>query len=174
MRTERGFTIVEVTISLVIVSVVLVAALSTVGASQAMRFRSDRRSRGLLLAQDLMSEILRVPYEDPDQTPVNGLEPEEGSTDRTDFDDIDDYGGWVGSPVVHVDGTPVLNAAGFQREVSVEWLNATDFLLTSGSETGMKRIRVKITAGGQEIVTLETMRARVGGAVGVGAVAGQM
>ncbi len=171
MRTKLGFTIVEVTISLVIVSVVLVAALSTVGASQAMRFRSDRRSRGMLLAQDLMNEILQLPYEDPDQTPMQGLEPGDGSTDRTDFDDIDDYGGWVGSPLVHVDGTAVLNAAGFQREVSVVWLNGTDLSLTSVSETGMKRIRVKITAGGQEIVTLEAMRARVGGAVGVGAVA---
>lgn len=174
MRTRQGFTIVEATISLVIVSVVLVAALSTVGASQAMRFRSDRRSRGLLLAQDLMNEILQLPYADPDQTPVNGLEPGEGSVDRTAFDDIDDYGGWVGSPVVHVDGTAVLNATGFTREVSVEWLNATNLLLTFGSETGMKRIRVKITAGGQEIVTLEAMRASVGGAVGVAAVAVKM
>ncbi len=128
----------------------------------------------MLLAQDLMNEILQLPYEDPDQTPMQGLEPGEGSTDRTDFDDIDDYGGWVGSPLVHVDGTAVLNAAGFQREVSVEWLNAANLSLTFGSETGMKRIRVKITAGGQEIVTLEAMRARVGGAVGVAAVAVKM
>jgi len=171
MRTKRGFTIVEATISLVIVSVVLVAALSTVGASQAMRFRMDRRTRGLLLAQDLMNEILQLTYEDPDQTPVNGLEPGEGSTDRTDFDDIDDYGGWNRSPLVHVDGTAVLNADGFRREVSVEWLQGINFSQTSVSETGMKRIRVTITAGEQEIVTLEAMRAGVGGAVGFNAVA---
>ena len=56
-RSPRAFTIIEAAFSLIIVSVMLVAALNTVGTSQKMQYKLTHQSRALLLAEDMMAEI---------------------------------------------------------------------------------------------------------------------
>ena len=68
---RRGLTLVEVTISIVIVSVMLVAALTAAGSSNSRRYRTDLATNALILAEDLMAEITALPYSDPD-TETNG------------------------------------------------------------------------------------------------------
>ena len=60
-----GFTLVEAAISIVLVSVMLVAALNTVGAAKLGQQKTAARGRAHLLAQELMSEIMRQDYADP-------------------------------------------------------------------------------------------------------------
>ena len=146
LRRRRGtgaFTLVETVISILIIGVVMVAAMNTVGASRMAQYTHTQRSRGLLLAQDLMTEILQHPYWDP--VAESGMGPVASETvtgNRTLFNDIDDYDDWVASPPEYRDGTPIAWASGYERQVDVCWLNTGNLNEKLSNETGIKKIEV--------------------------------
>ena len=94
---QRAFSMIEATISIVIVAGMLVAAVTTVGAAARARQTMTGRELGALLAQQLMSEILPLAYEEPEDTPAFGLESPESTDSRAAYDDVDDYHGWSAS-----------------------------------------------------------------------------
>ncbi len=66
---RRAVHMIEVAVSMVIVSVILLTAMNMVGAAgQSTRSMTDRGT-GHLLAEQLMAEILAQAYEDPDEPP---------------------------------------------------------------------------------------------------------
>lgn len=153
-----GFTLVEAAISIVLVGVLLVAALSTVGAAKlGERIRADR-SEGQLLAQALMAEILNQAYEEPDDTPQFGREVSEGSGDRTAWDDVDDYDGWTKSPPRYKDSTSMPGLDDWRRSVSVQWVTPSDLTQVSASPTGVKRITVTVAHNTVPVAELVTVR----------------
>lgn len=157
--TRRGFTMIEAALSLVIVSAMLIAALNTVGTSQMMQYKMTSQSRALLLAEDLMTEILQLPYEEPVQMPIEmGLEAGESGGDRLRYDDVDDYHGWRMSPPRAPDGTPVPETAGYRRIVKVQWVEPDDVVTSSATETGLKRVEVTVEFEGNHVVTLCGLR----------------
>jgi type II secretory pathway pseudopilin PulG len=151
MRTASGrcsrkaFTILEAVISTIIVAVMLVAALSAVGASRLIQHQTALAERGRLLAESLMSEVLQHDYQDPNKPIVFGPEVDEATATRADFDDVDDYHGWSSSPPTAKDGTPLANSAGWRRTAKVEWVEPKEPSQIQGSENGAKCITV--TAG---------------------------
>ncbi|MBU0617196.1 MAG: type II secretion system GspH family protein [Planctomycetes bacterium] len=160
--SRRGLTLVEMVISMVLVSVMLVAALHTVGASQLGQRKVHSRREGHLLAQDLVSEILWQEYADP----VEGLDSfglsaaEAATANRSLFDDVDDYDGWSASPPQDKTGTEYPNLDGWQRSVAVAWTDPTDFSLDVGDNQGAKRITVTVMQDGvvvAELVALKTI-----------------
>ena len=142
-----GFTIVEAVISTVIVAVMLVAALSAAGASRVIQYKVSLHNRGRLLAERLLAEIVGQAYEDPNAPVVFGPESGEQTTVRSDFDDVDDYHGWSENPPTDKDGSAIPQTDGWQRVVTVEWVDPSDPTLVQGSETGAKRITVTATHG---------------------------
>lgn len=137
--------------SMLIVSVMLVAALNTVGASRATARDTAERGRAALLAQDLMDEILEQQYEDPEFAPGSfGRNATEASTgDRSLFDDVDDYHGWSESPPEARDGTALAGFDGWERSVTVAWADPSNLNLSSGSDTRIKRITVTVKFNGR-------------------------
>lgn len=156
--SRRAFNMVEITISVVIVGGMMVAALNTVGAAKLGNHQTTSRKSGTLLAQQLMAEILIQDYAESDDAPVFGLESSESGGDRADYDDVDDYDGWFSSPPEYKDGTEIPDLDRWTREVSVAWVSATDLSLTSGSETHIKRIAVTVTYNGLEVASLTAIR----------------
>ncbi len=155
---RNAFTIVEAVISTVIVAVMFVAALSTVGASRVTQHKAALVSRGRLLAESLLSELLQRSYEDPDGGAVFGVESGESSTTRTDFDDVDDFDGWSSSPPVDRDGTPLTDSIGWRRTVQVEWVDLSDPGQVKTVETGVKRITVTVEYGDVPQASLVALR----------------
>ena len=156
-RRVRAFTLVETVISILIIGVVVVATMNTVGAAKMAQFRHTSHSRALLLAQDLMTEILQHPYWDP--VALGGLGAEGADTgDRTPFDDIDDYKGWSASPPQYRDGSAIAWADGYGRQVNVIWIKDDDIGATSGAEKGIKMIMVTVTYNSQVLVELRAAR----------------
>lgn len=153
-----AFTIVEAVISTIIVAVMLVAALSTVGASRLAQQRTSRFDRGRLLAEALMAEIRRQPYEDPEGSVVFGLEAGETGTTREDFDDVDDYHNWSESPPTYKDGSAVPQAEGWTRTVTVQWVNSLDPSQPRTMESGAKRIKVTVSHNTVPQATLVAIR----------------
>ncbi len=155
----RALTLAEAAISLVIIGVMLVAALNTVGASQATQKKMGDRNRAMLLAQDLMTEILRQHYIEPDDVAAAiGLEGGENSGKRDRFDDVDDYEGWSTSPPQEKDGTVLNDFNGWYRSVAVSWVSPADLALAQGSDTGVKRITVTVTLNNVPLASLVAIK----------------
>jgi hypothetical protein len=157
-RRTQAFTLAEAAVSVVIVGVMLVTALNTVGAARLGEYKIAERSRGLLLAQDLMAEILQREYEDPDGTVVFGAESGEQTSTRTDFDDVDDYHNWLKSPPQQKDGTTIPDLAGWERSVEVVWIAPGNLSQTVGSDQGVKRATVTVKHNGVPVASVSAFR----------------
>ncbi len=153
-----AFTIVEAAISTIIVAVMLVAALNTVGASRTTQHKVVLVSRGQLLAEALMAEILQQRYQEPDGTPAFGCETGEATSQRSAYDDVDDYNGWSAGPPRARDGSPLVNSAGWRRSVTVERIDPIDTEEVRTVETGAKRITVTAAYEGVPQATLVAIR----------------
>jgi hypothetical protein len=159
----RGFALVEAVLSIVIVSVMLVASLRTVAAARAGQTFANDRLRGVSLAQDLMTEICDKPYSDPDETPIFGPEPTEVLAGRTAFDDVDDYAGYSASPPRDRSNVLMSGLANWGRSVEVVWVNPADLTQASLVETGVKRITVTVTRRDVPVARLVALRTAAGG-----------
>ena len=157
-----AFTLVEAVISLVIISGLLVAALNTVGASRLSQYKTSLRCQGQLLAQSLLAEIVAQAYADPNGAAVFGPETGEGSSTRTDFDDVDDYDNWLASPPTEKDGTPMSTWTDWQRMVTVEWIDPLDPTQIEASESQAKAVTVEISYKNMPVASLAMIKTASG------------
>ncbi len=157
-RHTRAFSLVEAVVSIVIVGVMLAASLQTVGiAKQNERIAGDK-CRGMQLAQQLMSEILSQPYDDPEAPGILGLEAgETAGPGRSLFDDVDDYNDWSASPPQSKDGTAIADLAGWSRTVSVALIDPATFAVVP-TKMGAKRITVTVKRQTRVVATLTAIR----------------
>jgi hypothetical protein len=98
VKHRCALSLIEVVASTMIVGLMTVAALNSLGAATRTSDSIGNRAVAQGLADDLVSEILQLPYGDPDQTPDFGLENGETTGSRYAFDDADDYNGWSEQP----------------------------------------------------------------------------
>ncbi len=153
-----AFTLVETVICIVITSLMLAAALSTVSAARVGMYKITERQRGELLAQELMSEILIQSYGEPDGDTAIGIDTAEVATDRGTFDDVDDYDNWTATPPEDRDGTVIPDTTGWTRKVEVNKSNAANLAVAVGAETGIKIITVTVSHNGVPAATLTAVR----------------
>ena len=145
-NNNRGVTLTEVVMATLIMGVILVGALSVVSSSLRTRMAASRRNDGARLTEQLLAEVMAMPYKDP-QGAGTGTGPETGesTTTRADFDDVDDYNGWNESDVQDKDGNTIEGFDGWSRSVETwraERLGGNPWF----SDTGLKRIRVRATS----------------------------
>ncbi len=155
---KRAFSLAEVLVSVALVSGLLVAALDLLGATTIGRQRMADRSRAQLLALDLMSEIMRQAYEDPEGPVVFGRESTESGGNRLDFDDVDDFDTWFGKPPEARDGTKMMDLQQWGRTVAVEWVDQSDLTTASGPPTDIKRITITVDRSGTTLAELVAVR----------------
>ncbi|GAB5407271.1 MAG: hypothetical protein Aurels2KO_55020 [Aureliella sp.] len=159
---RKGLSLIEVVVSTVIVAFIVSASMQTVATAVLTRTRTAELQLGPSLARGLMCEILQTPYTDPEGFGgAIGLDPGEGSTNRLSFDDVDDFHGWSSVSPVHPDGTGMPIGAGWQRQVTVEFLDPSTFTVTA-TDMGLKRIGVTVTSPGGKVTAVETLRSRLG------------
>lgn len=171
-----GFTLVEAVMSMLIVSVMLVAALRAVSASTMVQFKVMDRARGEALASAMVDEILQRSYSSSEVAQLQPVEVVSGllgivggvlgggiavpANARTTFDDVDDYNGYSDSPPVDRDGALVPGCSAYRRQVAVAQVSLTDFAQTSGTDQGVKRITVTITRNGSAVAKLVAVKTR--------------
>ncbi|MCC6971667.1 MAG: hypothetical protein IT434_15760 [Phycisphaerales bacterium] len=144
-------TLIEVVVSTIIVGVMMTAALSAVATSAKERAAMAHAATAQALGESLMSEIDAVPCGS------GMLAVSLGAANRTAFDDAGDYAGLNDSPPAERDGTPIANATGFARTVSVTNVDPTT--LAPGSPTsGFRKVVVSVTHNGKTLATLWTIR----------------
>ena len=157
---RRALTLAEMVISMVLVSVMLVAALNVAGGVRQGESDSALQRRALILAEDLMAEIMEQDYVDPNEDPnVLGMSAAESATgDRSLFNDVDDYKGWHASPPQLRSGVPMTGLDGWKRMVAVVWVDPDDTRQTSDIDLGAKRITVKVKYNGSQVLRLRAIR----------------
>jgi MSHA pilin protein MshD len=157
-RNPRGFALIEAVLSVLIVSLLLVAALNVLGGSRAGQAWNSNRLRAHYLASDLMAEILDKPYADPGATPIFGPEPAEIIAGRTTYDDVDDYSGYTESPPKDRTGAVIPGLTGWRRDVAVAYVTPANVTVTSLTDQGVKRITVTVSRNGGTFAKLVALR----------------
>jgi type II secretory pathway pseudopilin PulG len=167
---RSGFSLIETVLSVLLVGGLFVAAINTAGAAAAARRNTTNRAEGLLLAQDMLAEIVQQAYEEPsgsvvvlgiDVTSLLGLDSGElgANSSRAAFDDVDDYNGWSGTPQTK-QGTAIAWASAYTVSVEVVPVELNKPRKTSTLETGVKRVIVTVKRGGREVARLTAYRSK--------------
>lgn len=154
-----GWSLVEVVVASLIAGIMLVGAMLTLSAALRSALAASRSAQAAALAKELMEEILQASYRDPDGNPIWGIE-EPSGTNRSMFDDVDDYAGWAESPPQMRDGTPMDWLSGWQREVSVTNVDPNDLgaALPTTDDRGVRQIRVVVKYQGQTLAQLTGLK----------------
>ena len=151
-RRQRGFNLIELLISIVVISIACTGVLLVY--AQTVRFSADPmvQTQALAVAEAYLDEILARPLTDPDGTNA-------GET-RPVFDNVGDYNGLSNSPpqdqngtvadLAPVDGQPDL--AGYQVDVAV-----TANVAVNG--VAMSQVDVRVRYAGVVDFTLTGYRA---------------
>jgi MSHA pilin protein MshD len=84
-RGERGATLIEVVISIVVIAIAASAVLGVLSGSVGRSADAMVLSQGVAIAEAYLEEISLRPFDDPDGA--------DGEAVRSDFDDVDDYDG---------------------------------------------------------------------------------
>lgn len=148
---QRGVTLVELIITVVIISIALtgtiIAFSSVVGRSSDTLFQS----RALALAQAYLDEILGQPFDR--ETPEGGVPPYTGACrviggnadDRDTFRSVDQYDGLVFSPPELASGVISEGYEGYTVSISVSCVD-TAAELGDGDIQQAKRIEVSVSS----------------------------
>ncbi len=141
---RRGFTLPEVVLSAVLVSLLFVVAVQVASASNVAQYKTSERATGRMLGGALMTEILGQAYEQPGGAAGSwGLDAPELASSRANYNDVDDYNGWSDNPIRNKDMSKITDLSGWSRSVLVERVNASD-LSVAASDTLLKRITVTV------------------------------
>lgn len=154
---------VEVLFAAAIVGGMVVASLDAAGMVFRARRLNANGTTGPALAQELLEEILAMPYEDP-QSPGGsiGLESGESNSTRMTFDDVDDYHNWNSANAVTKSGAAIAGFAGWRLQVSVVRVQLANPAQNSASDAGLKRVTVTATSPVGTKYTATGLRARHG------------
>ncbi|TWU29467.1 type IV pilus modification PilV family protein [Bythopirellula polymerisocia] len=159
---RHGISLLEVAISSLLVGVTLVASLQTVGAVYRTQRLNASRLTGSSLAMELMTEILAMPYEDPDINSLTlGRESGESAVNRLDFDDVDDYKNLNSLGVKSKDGTAIADLTAWRRQVDVNWFDPLTGL-NAILDSKLKKIVVTVTSPVGDVTTLTAYRSKWG------------
>jgi MSHA pilin protein MshD len=180
---QRGVTLVELIMFIVIVSVALAGILQVMRMTTANSADPLRRKQALMIAEALLEEVRQAGFTYCDPTSGNadtasstaecvlkedfGNEP--GASTLRPFDNVNDYGAPAGAAASPFnDGTGVLadalgrpmNLAGYTATVAVIPDALGDIPAGAGADSDALRIRVTVAFPGDEPVVLDGYRAR--------------
>lgn len=143
-KRSGGFTLIEMIVAIVIISVGLAGVLSAFTTTVKSSADTLIYKQMLSVAEGMLEEILLKPYTAGSGT-ITGC-------DRSQADDIFDYGSYTDQPVCDIDGTSVAGLAGYTvtvtqadvtigtptapaRKISVQVKRGTDSLTIVGWRT---------------------------------------
>ena len=143
-RPSRGLSQVEVVISTIIISVLMVSSLSTIAASRRSQLAESNEVGGLAIAEALLAEITQLPVRDPACDCGFGPESGETGTSRIGFDDVDDYHNLVDFPPKSRSGISLSGYSDLSRNVSIDMVSVNNWNTTATNYEGVYRITIRV------------------------------
>lgn len=155
---QQGLTLVELVISIVVISIALTALLSSFSGSVGRSANPMLQNKASLLAQAYLDEILAMRFQENSPLAggavpgcsVNGSEA--GESGRELFDDVDDYHG-LSQQAAFLDGTVAENYSGYQVAVSVSCQDQS-----GAATTASKLIVLTISAPAGQVLRFSALR----------------
>lgn len=117
---SRGFSLVEALLASMILAFSAVAVSHALLSGHQLTEAALHHSHAMDLAGAMVEEVLRLPYDDPDGS--SNMGPESGESNRTLYDNVDDYHGFSQSAGAVADFAGDLYEPAYQdfnREVTV-------------------------------------------------------
>lgn len=165
-RTIRasGFTLIESAICTLVVAVMLAAALSVVGTAARGTVREQEWRRAHAIARSVMNEALATAFNDPQGGTGFGVDAGESASNRTTFDDIDDFNGYTQYGLTDTSGKALSWGSGWTIRVDVHNVAVSDptAALATTDDTGLRRVTVNVSAPGGQQYHLIGLKARSG------------
>jgi MSHA pilin protein MshD len=146
MKRNHGFTLIEVIIFIVVVTVGLVGILSVMDTSVRSSADPMVRKQTLAIAESMLEEILQKEFADPDGNNA-------GEAGRADWDNVADYNGYATAAGIEDSaGTAVPNLGGYNIAppvvVAVAAAGTDNANLIAA---GARRVTVSVTGPGGTI-----------------------
>lgn len=158
VKKQDGFSLLELLLALTVLGITIVPILKVFMLTTKLTGYSNNEIQASQLAQDLMEEIVSLPFTDPQSPGSFGCEeiPVQPSAGRLLFDDVDDYtiytqenkNSWnAQKPPRDIGGKLVKNADQFSRQATVyEYKNFLKGKITTGHSFSHKALKlVKVT-----------------------------
>lgn len=156
-RRRAGFSLVEIVIALVVISVALTGTLSVM--EQTLRSSADPMlmHQAIVVAETYLEEVSLQPYMDPDVDPVSGAVCPTAEASRALYDNICDYDGLSDSGAEDQTGAAISGLEAYTIDITIDDA-ATLNTLSGSSEVLRIDVRVQHTAGVD--ITLSGYRSR--------------
>lgn len=165
---NKGFTLVETIVAMVIISIAALAMASSLGVAFSHSSDSLLNTKFLQLGHAYLEEIQSRRFDErsgltglPPCTPAGtncGAVGPEGETRRR-FDDVDDYDGLVESPPLDANGDPRTEFPGFSVQVDVAYATATQMTAWQlDDSTDAKIVTVTVIAPDGKSRTFQQIR----------------
>ena len=154
-RLLSGFTLVEMVVAIVIISVGLAGVLLAFNTS--VRSSADPliHKQMLAVAEEMMEEILLKPYAVSGTAPSNSLTACTGASpaSRVIFDDVSDYSGYQTAGICSIDGDPVVGLEAYSLTVFVNPAASLGSAANGGvlDNGKVKKVTVTVTHGAEHI-----------------------
>jgi MSHA pilin protein MshD len=157
---QRGVTLVELVLAMLIVSIAVASILGVLGLTAGRSADPLLTRQSLAVAESLLAEILAQPFTANDlDGGANAIGPEAGETRgsaTTPFDHVDDYHGYAMNGIANADGTPIAGLSGYSASVTVQPQALGNIAASEGL-----LVTVTVTAPGGSSFSLSGFRARV-------------
>lgn len=160
-----GISLIETVLCMLIIGGAFVASLNTIAGARASQAIAAQQRLGMVLAEDMMAEILSKTYKEG-STP--GRDIGESVGNRSLFDDLDDYATWSSTPPTDTNGNAVAGTEGYTRSVQADYVRLASPTTTTSSDEGMMRITVTVHYGKKEVAKLTSYRSDIYDTAGVG------
>jgi MSHA pilin protein MshD len=145
-RRNRGVTLIELTVAIVIVAIAVTAVTGALAAISQRSADAMARAQAVAIAESYLEEILLKPIGDPD-----GIEPESG---RASFDDVGDYAGLTDVGARDQSGNAIPNLSSYTVRVAV----SPSAALGGIGSADARRIDITVSYGAGLSVTLSGYR----------------
>lgn len=142
-KHSGGFTLIELVISMVVVSIALGGVLMVMNYTVQHSADPMLQHQAVAIAESYLEEVLLRPYSDPDGT--------DGETLRNLLDDVDDYDGWKDVGARDQEGTAITGLESYTVTV-----NVTDAVLNT---VACKKVTVTVSHSGGVNLKLSGYRA---------------
>ena len=142
-RCQRGLTLVELIVSMVIISIALGGVLMVMNFTTSHSADPMIQHQAVAIAEAYMEEILLQRYKDPDGYPDGTVAAKEGSRDL--YDNVYDYHGLSDDPPQKQDESDIDALKGYAVTVEVEEIPDTDLNALGPNTARVKSKKITVT-----------------------------
>lgn len=152
---RTGLALIEVVVCTLLVGTLLLTSLKTLGSVYRFRGENSDEQRGIYLAEEILSRIEMLPYNDPEGGSLLGRESFE-SYFNSPFDDMNDFHGFSESPPTDQSGGSLPGFADWAWSVQFAYVDPNDLSRTFSNQRAMVST-ITIQKNSNVVATLQTV-----------------